>query len=72
MTAERLDDEREYLLAVGEQLRDLHAEVTRLSRRLRNARTAIRTLESDLVRLCDDVAARVERLHRGASDRAPS
>ncbi|HZT15853.1 MAG TPA: hypothetical protein VFA19_07875 [Gaiellaceae bacterium] len=64
MAAERLEDEREHLLGLIDQIRELCAEARRLNRRLRNARAAVRTLENDLVRLCDDIAARVERLHR--------
>ncbi len=67
MAAERLDDERENLLALIDQLRDLCGEARRLNRRLRNARAAVRTLEQDLVRLCDDIGARLERLQKKGS-----
>jgi hypothetical protein len=38
-------------------LNELLAEAGRVNRRLRNARTAVHSLESELARLCEDVLA---------------
>jgi hypothetical protein len=51
------DGERQYLLAVAARLNELLAEAGRVNRRLRNARTAVHSLESELARLCEDVLA---------------
>ena len=58
------DDERDYLIAVAAKLNEVLAEVGRVNRRLRNARTAVHALEDELAALCEDVTARADALVR--------
>ena len=68
--AER-DGERQYLLALAARLNELLAEVGRVNRRLRNARTAVHALEDALTSLCEEVMERADALGTDAEGSEP-
>lgn len=68
--AER-DGERQYLLAVAARLNELLADVGRVNRRLRNARTAVHALEDALASLCEELLERADALAADAEGSEP-